>query len=604
MQKMTRIGQCLALGGLIWRGIGLLQAAEALPAMDRASAHWLPQTAPACTVRLFGPTRFAAGGEGHRMDSQPLAFDYQLPAGCGTHWSRVVLTLDYSVPAGRQFDRTASLWLDGVNLFMGTTEEPGATRAPSWSVSRDLTDYQIMFLKAGHGRYALNNWVDQRYTSPIEVSARLAFYKASEPTASTVRRVPSAVMPMSVDPLGQAFTLQTGDAQLVRRVVFPRNTEAVFVDVLAQSQSNDEQWYNCVPDRIVDQTRNYALEAPTSGMPFQQCAGSAFRMVEALVDGQPAGLAPVTPWTFTGGVDPYLWRPTPDIQTLDFRPYRIDLSAFAGLLDDGRPHQLALRVLGSNHYFSIAGNVLIYTDARVSGLHGGLLLNTLATRKLQPVVTLAMQPRSDGDAVGRALVEGDFAYTQRGYLDTPEGRRVTEVKSRVSLRNDQHFTRPRPGQFRQLIEQQGHAELSGTVTLGADLLYSYRYTRDDPLHLDILRSILPDSSFTTDIHIRRGLEVDFALRRPGRKSFRSQLANGLQSQALTHWKPGGNGIIESRGQQGRQWLNYRDSQGGCMRRSVVSRDGRVQQVRQDASCIDLDVSNRTYYRPDGSPAYP
>lgn len=59
----------------------------------------------------------------------------------------------------------------------------------------------------------------------------------------------------------------------------PMNVERAYLDVIAQSQANDEFWYTCVPDQ--DATN------------LQSCGGTAFRETEVSIDGQPAGVASV-----------------------------------------------------------------------------------------------------------------------------------------------------------------------------------------------------------------------------------------------------------------------------------------------------------------------
>jgi len=90
-------------------------------------------------------------------------------------------------------------------------------------------------------------------------------------------------------------------------------------------------------------------------------------------------VAPVYPWIYTGGIDPYLWRPIPGVQTLNFVPYRVDLTPFAGTFDDGASHQVALSVFNANHYFSVTGTLLLFLDPDAHGaLSGGLDTDTLA----------------------------------------------------------------------------------------------------------------------------------------------------------------------------------------------------------------------------------
>ena len=51
-----------------------------------------------------------------------------------------MLESDIYLNSGVQYDRTASYWLGPVNIFFGTTAEPGSTLGPSWHVENDLTD--------------------------------------------------------------------------------------------------------------------------------------------------------------------------------------------------------------------------------------------------------------------------------------------------------------------------------------------------------------------------------------------------------------------------------------------------------------------------------
>ncbi len=77
-----------------------------------------------CVVNLFTNQQFAD------FNSKP--FSYTPPANCPGPWQKVVLAADYNVTAGRQFDRTAEIWLGGAVIYFGTTQEPAATVAPSW----------------------------------------------------------------------------------------------------------------------------------------------------------------------------------------------------------------------------------------------------------------------------------------------------------------------------------------------------------------------------------------------------------------------------------------------------------------------------------------
>ncbi len=126
---------------------------------------------PSCTVQLFTNLEFA--------DFNPKYFNYT-PT-CPGPWKKVVMEGDFNVTAGRQFDRTAEIWIGGVNIYFGTTAEPSATVPRNWHVESNLTDYSALFAAAQNGRVDLGNLVDMTYTGIIYGSAKLVFYPADTP---------------------------------------------------------------------------------------------------------------------------------------------------------------------------------------------------------------------------------------------------------------------------------------------------------------------------------------------------------------------------------------------------------------------------------------
>jgi len=79
--------------------IGSSNPATAEPPIPR------PHTQP-CVVQLFSNLAFA--------DFTPKTFSYSPPSVCAGPWEKVVFTADFTVSAGRQFDRTAAFYLAGV----------------------------------------------------------------------------------------------------------------------------------------------------------------------------------------------------------------------------------------------------------------------------------------------------------------------------------------------------------------------------------------------------------------------------------------------------------------------------------------------------------
>jgi len=376
-----------------------------------------PHTTP-CVVQLFQNLEFA--------DFNTKAFTYAPPTGCPGPWSKVVFTADFTVTAGRQYDRTAAFYLGRANIYYGTTAEPRAALSPSWHVERDVTDLSAIFLATQTGEANIGNFVGVyngvTYNGIIYANAALEFYPAS--MRNPAPRTPDIVVPVEGSG-GDAGTLNITTDQITQALSLPTNVESVYLDVIAQSQSNDEFWYFCVPN---DQTSN-----------LESCGNAAFRETEVTIDGMPAGVAPVYPRIYTGGIDPYLWEPIPGVQTLDFTPYRVNLTPFAGLLGDGNSHTVGVSVYNANSYFLATANLLVFTDHGASTVKGALLSNNLSAAPT-PVVTENIAVDSTGTVyTGNILVTSNRAFAIRGYVNTSHGRVETTVNQAVDFSSNQTF---------------------------------------------------------------------------------------------------------------------------------------------------------------------
>ncbi len=370
-----------------------------------------PSTTP-CTVTLYQNQVF------NDYSAKPIA--YAPPAGCRGPWAKVVLSVDFTVTAGRQFDRTASLYLGNANIFYGTTAEPRAALSPSWHVERDVTDLSALFKTAQTGQAIVYNIVNSTYTGVIYGTAQLNFYPANFRNPPAV--VPDVVLPVSG--VNSPYELDATASQLVTPVTAPRNTVKAYLDVIAQSQSSDEFWYLCVPNDVANE--------------LESCPSTAFRETEITIDGQPAGIAPVYPWIYTGGIDPYLWQPIVGVQTLNFKPYRVDLTPFAGVLSDGKPHTVGVSVYNASSYFLATANLLLYTDPFRQQTGGGLLENTLSAAPM-PQVNENLTTDSTGTTTGKVTVGSSRSFTVKGYVNTALGRVETTVEQKVNFLSAQTF---------------------------------------------------------------------------------------------------------------------------------------------------------------------
>jgi len=372
-----------------------------------------PPTKP-CIVPLFTNQKFG--------DYSAKTFTYTPPSNCKGPWAKVVFTADFTVTAGVQYDRTASIYLGHANIFYGTTAEPGSTLSPSWHVERDVTDLSTLFTAKQSGEADIYNIVNSTYTGVIYGNAALEFYHASSENPAPT--IPSVVLPI-MDGEGGAGTLITTYSKLKQSFTLPKNVERLYLDVIAQSQSSDEFWYTCVPNALTG--------------PLESCGDTAFRETEISIDGTPAGVAPVSAWVFTGGIDPFLWIPITGVQTLDFKPYRVDLTPFAGLFADGKSHLFEIGVYNADSYFLATANLLVYTDPGASVVTGGIVTNTLSASP-SPTESQDLQLDSNGNGTAFVKVASTRIFTISGYVNTSHGKVTTTLDQNINFVNYQTFT--------------------------------------------------------------------------------------------------------------------------------------------------------------------
>jgi len=366
-----------------------------------------------CVVSLFDGYQFA-----HFSDTTQT-FAFTPPSNCSGPWKKVVFEVNFSENGGAQFDRTASIYLGNTNVYFGTTPEPLAVLTNTWHIERDVTDYSALMTMPQTGTIVLGNCTTDcpppynTLNGVFTVSADLEFYPEDQ-AGKNDRGVPDMVLPLQQSNGSggvnlPAFLYLPTD-QFTTTFTLPTNIERAYLDVVSQSQSTDEQWYACFPNDLSNINEVYG------------CGNTDFRETEITIDGQPAGLAPVSPWVYTGFL-PDQWVPSPGIQTLDFVPYRVDLTPFAGMLSDGNPHTVSLSVFNDDSYFAETASLLLFLDKASSQVTGAVLKNTLAAPS--PVVTENLQGTST--VTGTIGVVSDRHFTIAGYVNTSHGKVSTSI---------------------------------------------------------------------------------------------------------------------------------------------------------------------------------
>ncbi len=518
-----------------------------------------PRTTP-CVVQLFQNLEFA--------DFTPKTYNYSPPESCPGPWSKVVFTADFTVTAGRQYDRTAAFYLGHANIYYGTTAEPRAALSPSWHVEHDVTDLSALFKTAQTGEANIGNFVGVyagvTYNGIIYANAALEFYPASfrDPAPKT----PDIVVPVEGGG-GDAGTLNTTSSQITQTLNLPTNVESVYLDVIAQSQSNDEFWYFCVPN---DQTAN-----------LQSCGNTAFRETEVTIDGKPAGVAPVYPWIYTGGIDPYLWEPIPGVQTLDFKPYRVNLTPFAGVLGDGNTHTVGVGVYNANSYFLATANLLVYTDHRASKVTGGLLSDNLSAAPT-PKVTEDITVDPTGPVfTGNVLVTSGREFMVSGYVNTSHGRVDTTVRQEVNFSSNQTFDVSSTMDTQnavQLTTVDSHTTTrNGRVQNISEQHFSY------PLKVDYTFAVNADGSFYQTTTSDQKDMVNETNSANGLGTYSSRVSNEVNATDTLNWNSSG-GFLGPTGAATSQTYKWRDSRGPCYGRTLTASEQKLTTVKDQSGC--------------------
>ncbi|MFD5100626.1 peptide-N4-asparagine amidase [Streptomyces albidochromogenes] len=342
-----------------------------------------PVTAPgtrSCEVKV-AHARF--------RDFTPYKGAYTPPKGCGDRWSKVVLRLEGKV-AGRQYDRLGHLRIGGVEILRTSTPQPSPDGI-TWSVEKDVTRYSETLRSAQPVEMLIGNVVDETYTGVIDVGATLTFYAAEGRSR----------------PAGTPDRVLTLDGEWLTT---PRNSERVVAEVYATGSGGgcEEYWYLSVPD----------------GAPYScRTPDGPYREVQIKVDGQLAGIAAPFPTVWTGGwSNPFLWYVIPGPRALDVKPVQYDLTPFAGLLNDGRPHRVEVSVVGvpeGQTGWSTPVNVLVWQDPGSEVVTGALTRHDNGVPANASTYTPGSEHRVD--------TRGGHRLTVSGHLNTSHGRVVTTV---------------------------------------------------------------------------------------------------------------------------------------------------------------------------------
>jgi Peptide N-acetyl-beta-D-glucosaminyl asparaginase amidase A len=475
------------------------------------------------------------------------------PPACPGPWSKIVLDFTGQV-AGRQFDRLMNVWVGGAQVFQSSTPEPDPDGI-TWHVEHDATRYGSLFAQTEPIKVELQNYVVGIYTGVIYGTLKVTYYQAT-PSYPAPEHANQVIGFPNAD---SAYFYGPGDVSTTS-VTFPRNLTRAYLELYLKGNSCDEFWFGSQPDDF----------AGPNGL----CGGGAFREVQVSIDGQLAGVAWPYPFIFTGGVNPWLWRPMPAVNAFDMPPQVVDLTPYAGLLDDGQPHTISLRVAHNGYYWGIGSDLLLYTDPVLTQTSGAL-----TSRSITPEAGESYGENT-GSNGGVFTTSASRPLRVSGYVDTSAGRVTTTVDQTFGFSNTQELN------LTNFLENLTHDQTIDTVTTTTDP--SGTTVRDVSESYPIrMRSLfqVPEQGQKDFFNLPAGVEQSLQRRTTvsvdGSQTFSGWLDDTVNSSGLLSRT---NGITTLSGGRDSEDYIASDSTGACYHHKLVAAQGWVTSDQLLPSC--------------------
>jgi hypothetical protein len=475
------------------------------------------------------------------------------PAACPGPWSKIVLDFTGHV-AGRQFDRLMNVWVGGAQVFQSSTPEPDPDGI-TWHVEHDATRYSALFAQAKPIKVELQNYVTGPYTGVIYGTLKVTYYQAtsSYPAPAHADEV------IGFPDADSSYFYGPSDVRTTS-VTFPRNLTRAYLELYLKGNSCDEFWFGSQPD-------DYAG-------PNGLCGGGAFREVQVLIDGQLAGIAWPFPFIFTGGVNPWLWRPIPAVNAFDMPPQVVDLTPYVGLLTDGESHTISLRVAHDGFYWGIDSDLLLYRDPVLSQTTGALVSRSIGPDAGE---TYGENTGSNG---GVFTTNASRHLVVSGYVDTSSGRITTTVDQTFGFSNKQELD------LTNFLENVTHDERIDTVTTttGSDSTTVQRVSDSYPIRMRSLFQTPQQGQkdfWRLPAGVGQSLQRSTSVTVNGVQTFSSWLDDAVNASGLLSRT---NGVTTMSGGRDSEDYVASDSTGACYHHRIVAAQGFVTSDQLLKSC--------------------
>lgn len=500
----------------------------------------------------------------------PFVANFSAPVWCSEDHSVVYLKWAASSPLGVQYDRIAAVWVNGVELLRTSTEEPSRRGGVSWQVVKEISPYYDVLKSGGIVVVALDNVISGPYNSSFTIDLTAEFYKPLDPELSHTPRKPDRIVPVSTSTRSygwfnvQPNSLGTNGAM----VSVPANTEELYLELFLSHHQCDEFFYTNPPSDFAQ--------------PLLLCGNGPFREIQVLVDDTLVGVVWPFPLVFTGGFNPYMWRPIVSIGAFNAPTYLLNLTPFLDLFTDAQPHNVTFAVDFGLDFWPIDGNLLIYQDPNGHQTQATVLERTML-RHVEPATTQHVDGLN-----GSFLVQAERDVLVQTRVTTSSGSKIYTLTQRFDFTNQLTFTDDgnresfaaytRVHTRMRVSQDSSSGQLATTLTLVEEYPISgeslYEPRADGSFYLEA--ALINARSWALDVESSSLAEQRSVSFRPAFAP--SETHAVLQSSGVMDSRVGGNGTTQA---------SYRSTHGDgvCFARHVAAQyDDLTMDVNTTAAC--------------------
>jgi hypothetical protein len=322
---------------------------------------------------------------------------------------------------GKQYDRIAGVWLDGVEILRTSTAEP-TEKGITWEFKVDITRYCSLLYKERTVTVSLNNVVNEIYTASFIIDLNLEIYLNTSDhkvEKMSLYKRPSDTL-IGISQFGQSnepwFTLENNQSIKFKLPQISNIAQRALLEVFITGHGKEEYFQFNTPEDFPKEN-----DQPKFG---------TLRELQISINGIEAGVGWPFPVIFTGGVCPSLWRPISGIGSFSTDPIRFELSQFIGDLIKNQNSEIELLVSPSDSFWHVTGNLHLWDSEGGTNNNSGMISSSDLKFPIFPKVRTTIE-----GSVYTFKTEVERIYHQRGFVDRDDYRIKVETAQKLILQH-------------------------------------------------------------------------------------------------------------------------------------------------------------------------